>query len=80
MGITASPSKYLLAGGAATQPSHREGIFQGFFFPVARNGANLLFVSHMGSQMDGEVGVGCTDSQTDRSARQDRQQQAVLAG
>lgn len=37
------------------------GAFQGFFgvcFPVVRNWANLLFVSHMGSQMDGEEGVG----------------------
>lgn len=41
-----------------TQPSHREGWGGVFFFPTVRNWANLLFVSHMGSQMDGEEGVG----------------------
>lgn len=32
--------------------------FLGVCFPVVRNWANLLLVSHMGSQMDGEEGVG----------------------
>lgn len=65
MGITASPSKYPLARGASptpgpSQPSHGEGGVSGlgFFSPMLRNWANLLFVSHMGSQMDGEEGVG----------------------
>lgn len=39
-------------------PGAFQGVFGGGCFPVVRNWANLLFVSHMGSQMDGEEGVG----------------------
>ena len=65
----------------APQPSHGErGFVRVFFSPTVRNWANLLFVSHMGSQMDGEEGVGSTDARTDRSGGRGGQQQAVLAG
>lgn len=35
-----------------------QGCFGGVYFPVVKNWASLLFVSHMGSQMDGEEGAG----------------------
>lgn len=35
-----------------------QGCFGGVYFPVIKNWASLLFVSHMGSQMDGEEGAG----------------------
>lgn len=41
-----------------SQCSQTTKTFHLFFPPVRRNWANLLLVSHLGSQMDGEEGVG----------------------
>lgn len=64
MGITSSPSKYLLGREhllplAPHSPATETGFFGLLVFsPMVGNRANLLFASHMGNQMDGEEGVG----------------------
>lgn len=79
MGITASPSKYLLAGGAATQPSHREGIFQGFFFSCCKKWGQFAVCFPYG-EPDGWRGGSWMHRLPDRQISQARQAAAGSAG
>lgn len=64
MGTTASRSSTHWRGGHCLPPAlcspATQSTFSFFFFfcPMVRNWASLLFISHMGSQMDGGEGAG----------------------